>query len=190
MIKTFGVVLFLLLILSSCSSKSQETINEIIPFTEQSEVLFQIKTEDPDYFEVFPDSIIPWISIQDAAEEVKMLIGKNDIVVKGDAAIIIIDYPLSKAIEVEIKSDNPIGFTRSELVLKISKEYKRVYREEEESTSVKTVPVDEREGVVNRNTTDGKYGIWGHDLVDLDLSAIYIHRTGSGKPRLDLNIES
>ncbi len=37
-----------------------------------------------------------------------------------------------------------------------------------------------RRGIINRNQTNGKYGIWGHDIGDLDLSAVIVKKTGDG----------
>lgn len=152
-----------------------------------SEILFEIKTTDQ---EVASDGVIPWISIENADKEVSNLIGKDEIVLKEQVVDLTIDYPLENVITVELRSDKKNGFTRAELILKISAEYKRIYREEEISAKEKTIPIEEREGVVNRNTTDGKYGIWGHDLGDLALSEIIVHKKSGKKTRLELYIES
>ncbi|MCJ8292103.1 MAG: hypothetical protein HRT58_19660 [Crocinitomicaceae bacterium] len=190
MIKTFAWILTLILISCSSNSQSQNSTSEGRSILDQSEILFELRTTDPDYLESFPDGIIPWISIQNAAEEVDMLIGKNDLVLSSNSVLIIIDYPVNEPFEIEIKSDGTEGFTRSELILKISEEYKRIYKEEEESASIKTIPTEDRNRVVNRNETNGKYGIWGHDLIDLDLAAIVVHRESGQKPKLELYIES
>jgi hypothetical protein len=42
----------------------------------------------------------------------------------------------------------------------------------------------------NRNETNGKYGIWGHDIADLDISGISVYKTKNGEIILTLNIES
>jgi hypothetical protein len=76
------------------------------------------------------------------------------------------------------------------LVDHITGSYNRIYLEEEESAKTKTIPVDKREGIINRNQTDGKYGIWGHDLGDLDLSSIIVHKLRNGIIKLELYIES
>jgi hypothetical protein len=154
---------------------------------ETSEILFEIKTTDK---EVASDGVIPWISIENADKEVFNLIGKDEIVLKEQVVDLTIDYPLENVITVELRSDKKNGFTRAELILKISAEYKRIYQKEEISAKEKTIPIEEREGVVNRNTTDGKYGIWGHDLGDLDLSEIIVHKKSGKKTRLELYIES
>ncbi|WP_341907053.1 hypothetical protein [Fluviicola taffensis] len=164
--------------------------NELLDEQDIIEILFEIKTNDPEYLKSFPDGIIPWISIEDVDQELKQLIGKNEIVLTENEVDVTIDYPVDEPFNISLKSDKPSGFTRGELILKISKEYKRIYKEEEASAKEKTIPIEKREGVINRNTTDGKYGIWGHDLGDLDLSEIIVHRKSGKKTRLELYIES
>ena len=58
------------------------------------------------------------------------------------------------------------------------------------ATKVKTIPPDKRGETLNRNQTDGKYAIWGHDLSDLYLMEIEVYKTKEGKIILRLNIES
>ncbi|WP_290699123.1 hypothetical protein [Lacinutrix sp.] len=155
-----------------------------------SEILFQVKTNNKDDLEFFEDGIIPWISIKNTATEISNLIGKDDIVINKNRVIIIIDYPLNIPIKIELKSNNSNGFTRKDLAFQISTQYIRVYKEEEESAKTKTVPLEERKGLINRNQTDGKYGIWGHDIDDLDLSAIVVRKSENGELLLELIIES
>ncbi len=150
-----------------------------------TEILFQVKNQKD-----FEDEIMPWILIKNPENFLEDLIGKEEIVIKENVAILIIDYPLSKPINIEIESSNSRGFSKDELVKIISREYKRIYKEEEESSAKnKVVPKDARKGLINRNTTNGKYGIWGHDIDDLDLSAVII-RYKEGKVFLELIVES
>lgn len=153
-------------------------------------ILFQLKPDDKKELEIFEDGLIPWISIKDPQKEIDRLIGKDDVVIKDNTAVLVIDYPLNKPVEIEIKSNESIGFKRGELIQLVSKEYKRIYKEEEKSAKTKTVPLEDRQGLVNRNETDGKYGIWGHDIEDLDLAAITIHKSNDGKTILRLIVES
>lgn len=191
MIKSWFKVFLLTFLLISCGEQNAElSTDSSIPETGNSEILFQLKTADSSYLEHFPDGIIPWISLEDADKELFQLEKRHEFVLKERVVDIVIDYPVNNPIIIELKSNGKEGFTRAELALKISKEYKRIYREEEASANVKTVPLEEREGIINRNQTDGKYGIWGHDLGDLDLSAIVVHRVPGKKPRLELIVES
>ncbi len=92
--------------------------------------------------------------------------------------------------EFVISSTNKAGFGREELIVEISNRYHRIYREEEESSTTKTIPIEERETLLNRNKTNGIYGIWGHDIEDLDLSRIIISRLDDGFVSLELIVES
>jgi len=134
------------------------------------------------------DGIIPWISLKNASSEVSQLINSDEIIIKENAVNIVFDYPLNKPTNLEIVNDN--GFSRKDLILVISKKYHEIYDEEEKTAKTKTIPMDKRTGIINRNETDGKYGIWGHDLEDLDLSGIEIHQARDGKINLILLIES
>jgi len=95
---------------------------------------------------------------------------------------------LTNQYEFTLTSDK--GFTRAQLLSEISRHYYKVFDEEEESATVKTIPADKRTTIANRNETDGKYGIWGHDIADLVLSGISVYKTTNGDIVLSLNIES
>ncbi|MES2849907.1 MAG: hypothetical protein V4685_12675 [Bacteroidota bacterium] len=82
------------------------------------------------------------------------------------------------------------GFTRKQLLQEISDNYYKLYEEEEKSATIKTIPIEKRTTMYNRNQTNGKYGIWGHDIADLVLSEILIYKTPDGQITLSLNIES
>jgi len=75
-------------------------------------------------------------------------------------------------------------------VLAISKKYHEIYDEEERTAATKTIPMAQRKTLANRNETDGKYGIWGHDLSDLMLDTIDVYKNDKGKIFLQLSIES
>jgi hypothetical protein len=103
--------------------------------------------------------------------------------------ILIIDYPVMVPVYFPLSSTG-IGFSRRQLITAISLQYHSIYKEEEETASDKTVPPDERRGLQNRNQTNGKYGIWGHDLSDLDLSTVEVYRNKNGIIYLSLGVES
>lgn len=183
-----------LLVFANCNSSSQEStdqnssqlaqltslinLDEFEPRGELiKEISFETITHDPFEIEIFEDSIIPWISIENPAPLLDSLVAKDEIVLNQTNVILVIDYPLESPIEIDLTSDSNEGFSRKELITKISIEYHRIYSEEEESSTVEVTPMEERE-IMNRNTTNGKYGIWGHDLADLDLSLIQVHQDG------------
>ena len=71
----------------------------------------------------------------------------------------------------------------------IGKFYEEIYDEEEASAITKTLPMSERK-IMNRNQTDGIYGIWGHDLDDIAISGVEARRTKDGEIVLILGIKS
>lgn len=172
----------------ACKPKNNKITAELIQ--DSVEILFEVKTTDKEDLEIFEDGIIPWISIKNPEDVIDNLIGKDEIVIANSAAILIIDYPLSNPVEIKLSAKTDKGFTRKELIENISTEYRRIYKEEEESAEVKTIPLEECQGLINRNQTNGKYGIWGHDIDDLDLSAVIIGKTANGEIILELYIES
>lgn len=152
-----------------------------------SEINFELSATD-DQKADWPEGIIPWISVENPQDEISQLINPNEIVIKENKINLIIDYPLKKSATIELS--NPNGFTRRDLILEVSNNYHKIYAEEETTAKIKTIPLEKRTDLINRNETNGKYGIWGHDLADLDLSGIEIHQTTDGKINLILIIES
>ena len=161
-------------------NKSDDNLGALITTIE-----FGIKA-DKEQAKDFPDGIIPWVSIENPESE--KLIDANKVVIESNEIIVNIDYPLNKPAQFTLKS--PAGFTKKQLILEISKKYKEIYNEEEKTAKTKTVPIEKRKGVINRNETDGIYGIWGHDIGDLDLSSIDVYKTKDGKIAIQLGIES
>ena len=164
-------------------SNSQNNQDELIATVE-----FGIKANKEELND-FEDGIIPWISIENPEDEINRLIDADKVVISYSEVTAIIDYPLNNPTEFLLKSSTK-GFTKKQLVLEISKKYHEIYEVEERSATTKTIPVEKRKGLINRNETDGKYGIWGHDIGDLDLSSIEIYKTKSGKIQIFLGIES
>lgn len=134
------------------------------------------------------DGIIPWINLEKPELEINQLINADEIVIKQSTINIIFDYPFNKPTNFAFKNEK--GFNRKDLILLVSRKYHEIYYEEEKSAKTKTIPLDKRTGIINRNETDGRYGIWGHDLSDLDLSGIEIHQSTDGKINLILIVES
>ncbi|WP_367331115.1 hypothetical protein [Sphingobacterium multivorum] len=134
------------------------------------------------------DGIIPWISLENPSPELNQLINADEVVIKEKNINVIFDYPLNNPHTYTFTNEK--GFSRKDLILLISKKYHEIYKEEELTSEVKTIPLDKRTGLINRNETKGKYGIWGHDLTDLDLSGIEVHETGDGKINVILIVES
>ena len=160
--------------------KKYDTIGELI-----KTISFNVKTENKKDFE---DGIIPWANIENPENDLPNLINRNEIVIAESTVTIIIDYPLTNEYKFDLTSK--FGFTRGQLLKEISKNYFKVYNEEEATASIKTIPVKKRTKTYNRNQTNGKYGIWGHDIGDLDLTEILVYKTTNGQIVLSLNMES
>ncbi len=196
--KVISLQSILLILLLSCNAPSNEKPKKekenqpkkLVEKVDNQDILYRVKTTNKEDLEIFTNGIIPWISIKEPENYIDQLIGRDEIVLKQNEAILMIDYPLRQPIEIKIQSKDKEGFRRGELILQISQEYKRIYKEEEVSAKTKTIPLEKREGIINRNQTDGAYGIWGHDIEDLDLSRIFVHFRKNELPLLELYIES
>ena len=147
-------------------------------------IKFELKTSNLNDYE---DGKIPWVRIDSPQLEMDSLIGKDEVVVEASAVTIVLDYPLTFPHHFTIAADK--RFTRAQLLKAISNEYHRIYREEESTAKTKTLPLDQRK-VYNRNETNGKYGIWGHDIGDLALDDIYVLKGANGKIYLILEMVS
>ncbi len=146
---------------------------------------FHVLTKDKKSFE---NGVIPWASIEKPESDIPYLIDANTIVLPEHKVTLIIDYPLTNEVRFELESTT--GFSRAQLLKEISAQYYKLYQEEESTATIKTIPVDKRTTLYNRNETNGKYGIWGHDIADLVLTDISVYKTSSGQLLLTLNIDS
>lgn len=190
-------VVISIVVITACSrpSKQQQQIDSIIALEQskhtyeelgepQAVISFGVITNDR---KTFVNGIVPWASLANPEEDLPQLVSKDMVVIYDTVVTVVIDYPLTNPYEFRLIS--PDGFTRGQLLTEISNQYKFVYTEEEKTATVKTLPVEQRE-ILNRNTTNGKYGIWGHDLTDLDLSEIHVHKAPDGRIVLLLQVES
>ena len=201
----FTKILFLLVFLTSCNFKKEtdqkgnleiEALNkkelESNAQSNQGDFIttieFGVKAE-PENAKDFEDGIIPWINIEKPENQINRLIDADKVVITDSELTLVIDYPLNKPAEFILKSSGK-GFTKKQLVLEISKKYHEIYEAEESSAKIKTSPVEKREGLINRNETNGKYGICCHDIGDLDLSSAHVYKTEDGKIQIVLEIES
>lgn len=68
---------------------------------------------------------------------------------------------------------NKDGFNMRGLCEEICNTYRMIYDTEKGTSSINA---DKIPGMLNRNITDGMYGIWGHDIDDLVIEGISITR--------------
>lgn len=90
-----------------------------------------------------------------------------------------LDYPLNNEYTKSWESEN---LTFHQLVTMVSESYKEIYDEEDESINAvdKTTLENHPEniqlgGLMNRPSTQGKWGIWGHDMGDLVLERVTLN---------------
>lgn len=97
----------------------------------------------------------------------------HEIILEPDKVFVLeITYPLRAPCQVKI-STGKHGISRLNLVSKIVDTYRKIYKIEDKSTRVKAGYIP---GMLNRNFTDGKFGIWGHCIEDLVLCSAHIDR--------------
>lgn len=102
-------------------------------------------------------------------ECVSAMVAKDDLVIPKSKITVAFSYPLSRPVDFDIEADDPGGFKRGEIAVKIAKIYQHIYNAEADSA-----PDPGRAGNTwNRGTSDGSYGIWGHGLGDLVLTEMY-----------------
>jgi hypothetical protein len=146
---------------------------------------FKVKTDNETNFS---DGTQTGVDLEMHGKDISAVIDGDKIVIDKNAVSITIDYPLTNPYHFELRSKN--GFTRSQLLKAIIEHYHQIYQEEEASATVKTLPMNERKTLINRNTTNGKYGIWGHDIADLVLTDVSVYETDNKEIVLILGIDS
>ena len=194
--KAILLTLLLILVLISFFRHGRVVNKENADFPEQSDKIgelissieFQVKVSQEDKAS-FEGGLAPWISLDEPEKDIDSLIDADDIVLRYNKFTLLIDYPLHNPAIFEISTTEK-GFSREQLISEISKKYHEIYKEEETGATQKTIPMEKREGLSNRNETNGKYGVWGHDLSGLDLSSIEVFKNSEGKITLRLGVES
>lgn len=110
-----------------------------------------------------------WIEEYDEyKDQIKALV-PEEIILSAGTYTLKITYPLSKAFIEKVEFGNPL--TREQIVRWIVDAYHYIYNREDKTTSIMPEHIS---GMLNRVETDGDFGIWGHDLEDLDLHTIHV----------------
>jgi hypothetical protein len=130
------------------------------------------------------------IRLADPDRAVLALARPDEIAIPFEYANLIIVYPLTVPATVPIQAAITHGFTRGDLVRTICEEYANIYEAEEATAATKTVPPEDRTARPERNRTDGVYGIWGHDLDELVLTALRWTRGTDGTVTIELHVEA
>jgi hypothetical protein len=120
----------------------------------------------------------PYISLEDPEPDLALLLHADDRVINQGMVRVLYRYPLGTAgpsAEEQARGGwifeaaAPEGFfTRAALARAIAARYQAIYAEEEGNAP----PAGDLPGMLNRATTDGQYGIWGHRLGDLLLHTV------------------
>ena len=122
----------------------------------------------------------PFVSIADPAEDIAHMRGADDHVVDASKIRVLYSYPFGTTGPrreerkaggwiYEEKAPNGAFFTRADLARAVSARYNAIYAEEEKSTEIKPGFIG---CSLNRNRTNGRYGIWGHYIEDLLLTKV------------------
>jgi hypothetical protein len=119
-----------------------------------------------------------WMDLRRMPDEYDALIGADETVLSANSAKLILVYPLDTAAVRDLTSTDGKGFTRGALMKAIDETYREIYTREAASQSAPTPAVEDRGTVQNRPASDGDFGVWGHDLNDLGISAIEVHKIG------------
>lgn len=102
----------------------------------------------------------------------------RNIIPKGRKYELIIDYPLKRPFTKIITGPKDL----QQIVDIIVESYRKIYEIERKTSKLKEETIKSRtkgaSRIINRAETDGKYGILGHVLGDLDMHSIYV---GGGK---------
>jgi len=122
---------------------------------------------------------------QDKMEEsLSFLQNGEEIVINKPSIRVEFNYPLAKEHILElVPCDGNHYFTRATLAKTIALKYQEIYQEEKNTTTLPIESVADRTSsggnrgcmLMNRAHTDGVWGIWGHDLSDLDLHTVSYH---------------
>ncbi len=95
---------------------------------------------------------------------------------------LVIDYPLSTPAKRTFKSGKN-GLSRGKFVSIVRSFYKKVYDIEDGTTKIKPAYI---KNMFNRNSTDGAFGIWEHDIGDL----VLVNASLSKKNVISLGVDS
>ena len=96
---------------------------------------------------------------------------KDEVILDPDKTYVLtIDYPLSTPAIIDVVTDIK-GMTRENFVDLVTRCYREIYEAEANTSSVEPTNIP---GMLNRVSTNGDYGIWGHDLSDLALHTLYV----------------
>lgn len=122
---------------------------------------FKIYIDDEEFYKKYGHHRCFQIGYDDPEE----VFGKDEIITHAKKVTVIFSYPLSGEFKFEFKNSQG-KITRREFALFIQSTYRRIYHEETSGQ------VENIVGMLNRQRTDGPYGIWGHHIGDLVIEGV------------------
>ena len=122
---------------------------------------FDVYVDDKEFYKKYGRYRCFQIEFDDTEE----VLDKDEIITHAKKVTVIFSYPLSGEFRFEFKNSQG-KITRREFALFIQSTYRRIYDEESSE------PVDNISGMLNRQSTDGPYGIWGHHIGDLVIEGV------------------
>ncbi len=122
---------------------------------------FDIYVDDKEFYNKYRYNRCFGIGYDDPEE----VFGKDDFITDTEEVIVIFNYPLSGEFRFEFKNAQGV-ITRRDFASFIQSTYRRIYDEESPGQ------VENIVGMLNRQKTDGPYGIWGHHIGDLVIEGV------------------
>jgi hypothetical protein len=116
-----------------------------------------------------------YIPIANPIDDIRKLKKPTNITIPKGEIDVLFEYPLTNKVIKTFYADTTDGFTKAGLINMICDFYEEIYDEEEKTTTTKSGNIPNMiKKIINffRNITDGRYGIWGHDITDLYLHTI------------------
>lgn len=122
---------------------------------------FDIYIDDNEFYKKYGHNRCFQIGYDDPEE----VVGKDEIITHAKKVTVIFSYPLSGEFRFTLKNSQG-KITRGDFASFIQSTYRRIY-DEESSGEVENIV-----GMLNRQRTDGPYGIWGHHIGDLVIEGV------------------
>ncbi|MFG6572427.1 hypothetical protein ACGYLO_12540 [Sulfitobacter sp. 1A13353] len=114
----------------------------------------------------------------------------DEVIMRAKSVEMIIDYPLNKPAHLII-TDLPEDCLTAHLICKsVSEACHEIYRIEDQGQEV---PKTQEAGGItflNRPSTDGAFGVWGHGITDLVIEIIEVYDEGDGRALVRLAVGS
>ena len=103
-------------------------------------------------------------------------VNPDELIINKSDVRIMFEYPLKNPLIYRAEAPQVFGFTRRNLIDIIVTKYHDIYQEEKDTTQIPILSMQERltaqNNLMNPNSTNGTFGVWGHDIEDLFIDGI------------------